>query len=116
MDILEVKRRVAAWAAQQPLVTKVWLYGSRVKGTERPDSDIDIAVEIRTLPGDSDASTTFTCEGEKLRASLSSLLEPLRVDLQWYGGPTESPNVSAGILESSIPVYQADRQDHEQCE
>ncbi|WP_174425519.1 nucleotidyltransferase family protein [Cupriavidus basilensis] len=106
MDISEIQRLVAAWAATQPLVFKAWLFGSRVRGTERPDSDIDIAVEIRTLPGDSDPLVTFMFEADKLSASLQPLL-PYHVHLQWYGGPTETPTIHAGLSQSSILVYEA---------
>ena len=34
------------WALSFPSIRRVWLYGSRVKGNARPDSDLDVAVEI----------------------------------------------------------------------
>ncbi len=34
------------WAEGQPLVRRVWLFGSRVRGEYRPDSDLDVAVEL----------------------------------------------------------------------
>ncbi|MFP4896711.1 nucleotidyltransferase family protein [Paraburkholderia sp. EG304] len=93
-------------AEAQPLVRKVLLFGSRVRGTERFDSDIDIAVEIQKLPGDSSEWTTFVCERDGLNAALQPLL-PMPVQLEWHGGPIETPTVHAGLLESSILVYDA---------
>jgi predicted nucleotidyltransferase len=107
MDIHEIANVVAEWAATQPLIVRAWLFGSRVRGTARPDSDIDVAVEIRKLPGDTGARTTFTCEGKGLRISIQPLLA-ISVDLQWYGGPVETPTVHAGLEESSTLVYEVD--------
>ncbi|NGM78791.1 nucleotidyltransferase family protein [Burkholderia multivorans] len=106
MDIVEIREIVTEWAASQPLIRKVWLFGSRVRGTERPDSDIDVAVEVRRLPGDSSEWTTFACERERLSAALQTLF-PLPVQLEWYGGADETPTVHAGLQESSMMVYEA---------
>ncbi|WP_434032700.1 nucleotidyltransferase family protein [Cupriavidus sp. a3] len=105
MDIDEIRSIVAAWAETQPLVVKVWLFGSRVRGTERPDSDIDIAVEVRRQPGDTSAWTTFIFEKDGLRASIQSLV-PMPVQLEWYGGEVETPTVHAALQESSMLVYE----------
>lgn len=105
MDINEIRTIVTAWAETQPLVLKVWLFGSRVRRTERPDSDIDIAVEIKPMPGDSSACATFSFEGEDLKASIQALL-PMAVQLEWYGGPSETPTIHAGLQESSMLVYE----------
>lgn len=37
---------VITWAKADPVITRAWIYGSRWKGTNRPDSDLDVAVEI----------------------------------------------------------------------
>ncbi|MCR5872286.1 MULTISPECIES: nucleotidyltransferase family protein [unclassified Sphingomonas] len=34
------------WAANTPQVERMWLFGSRARGTHRIDSDIDLAVEL----------------------------------------------------------------------
>ena len=52
MDIENMAAAVAKWASTQPLIRKAYLFGSRVRGTSNPDSDLDIAVEVFTLPGD----------------------------------------------------------------
>jgi predicted nucleotidyltransferase len=105
MEIDEVRHIVATWAETEPLVQKVWLFGSRVRGTERPDSDIDIAIEIQKLPNDSCAWTTFVYEKERLKAAIQARL-PMPVQLEWYGGPIETPTIHAGLQESSIVVYE----------
>ena len=37
---------VANWAQGQALIVKIYLYGSRLHGTERSDSDIDLAIVV----------------------------------------------------------------------
>ncbi|MEO1307516.1 MAG: nucleotidyltransferase domain-containing protein [Pseudomonadota bacterium] len=39
-------RRIREWAARQPVIRRVWLYGSRARGDNRPDSDIVLAIEV----------------------------------------------------------------------
>jgi len=34
------------WAAHNDSVRELWLFGSRAKGTSRPDSDVDIALAL----------------------------------------------------------------------
>jgi predicted nucleotidyltransferase len=41
----EISRIVRSWAAGQTGIAELWLFGSRVKGDNRPDSDIDIAIK-----------------------------------------------------------------------
>lgn len=41
---------LAAWAAGRPEIAEVWLFGSRAKGTARPDSDVDLGLVL--VPGE----------------------------------------------------------------
>jgi hypothetical protein len=40
----DLKAAVTGWAADEPLIRRVYLFGSRAKGTARPDSDVDLAI------------------------------------------------------------------------
>jgi predicted nucleotidyltransferase len=40
----DIQSRVRAWAQMEPLIRRVYLFGSRARSEERPDSDIDLAV------------------------------------------------------------------------
>jgi len=52
MNIKELIKIVAQWAHDEPLVTKVYIFGSRARDDYREDSDLDVAVEIKTMAGD----------------------------------------------------------------
>lgn len=100
---------VASWAVSEPVVEKAYLFGSRVRGNNRCDSDLDVAIELTPRRGDSDPLTTWIAEATRLRSSISSRI-PLTVDLQWYGGPIETPVVHAGLTAGSRTVYERSAQ------
>ena len=50
MTAQEIAETVRRWAASEPLVRRVYLFGSRARGDHRPDSDIDLAVVCRMDP------------------------------------------------------------------
>ncbi|WP_212734613.1 nucleotidyltransferase family protein [Pseudomonas asiatica] len=95
---------VASWAKSEPLVRKASLFGSRVRGTNSPDSDLDVAVEIATLEGDSCPFTTWTAEAQRLKASIAGIV-PVIIDLDWYGGEEETPRIHQALQQSSVLVY-----------
>jgi len=104
MDIEEIKIIVANWAKEEPLVTKAYIFGSRARDDYREDSDIDIAVEIKKLPGDGNVLATWIFESDKLKERLSKLL-PYSLQLEHFDG-SNTPHVLAGIEQSSILVYE----------
>jgi predicted nucleotidyltransferase len=106
VNIEELSSSVARWAAAQPLVAKAHVFGSRVKGTDSPSSDLDVAVELYQQPGDETALATWICEAVGLRESLGRAL-PVPLDLQWYGGPQETPTIHAALLCAGRAVYSA---------
>jgi uncharacterized protein len=38
-----------SWAAGQPTIRRLWVYGSRLKGTYLPESDLDVCVKVDRL-------------------------------------------------------------------
>ncbi|WP_169117074.1 nucleotidyltransferase domain-containing protein [Aromatoleum anaerobium] len=105
ISIETLSEMVASWAATEPVVEKAYLFGSRVRGDNRHDSDLDVAIEITTRRGDSGSLATWIAEAAQLRCSIS-LRIPFAVDLQWYGGPIETPVVHAGLIVGSRIVYE----------
>jgi predicted nucleotidyltransferase len=104
MNIEDMAAAVAKWASTQPLVRKVYLFGSRARGTHRSDSDLDIAVEIFPLTGDSSPLATWIGESDRLEASIAGIV-PVIIDLDWYGGEAETPLIHQALDRSSLVVY-----------
>ena len=42
----EWHRELCGWARKNESVRELWLFGSRAKGTSRPDSDVDLALVL----------------------------------------------------------------------
>jgi predicted nucleotidyltransferase len=43
------RRPMVSWAAATRGIAELWLFGSRAKGTSRPNSDVDVAISL--MPG-----------------------------------------------------------------
>lgn len=104
MNIGTMAAAVANWASSEPLIRKAYLFGSRVRGAHKPDSDLDVAVEIFTLQGDSNPFTTWTSEAQRLKASITGVV-PVTIDLDWYGGEAETPCIHQALEQSNVVVY-----------
>ncbi|WP_242684171.1 nucleotidyltransferase family protein [Paraburkholderia hospita] len=62
-------RTLRFWAEAQPHVRRLWVFGSRLKGTQRDDSDLDVAMEIDAFGQDESAAVSWVgyrqqCEHE----------------------------------------------------
>ena len=92
-----------AWASEKPFVRRVWIYGSRAKGTPKPDSDLDVALEIDPVGNDEGSYTSFLHEAEGWRAELRPQLE-YQLHLKWYDA-SNAP-VREGVNSAGILVYE----------
>jgi predicted nucleotidyltransferase len=84
-----------------PFYFAINIYGSRIKGNYRPDSDLDIAVEIIPDYG-SDILSTWIEFSDIWEIELQELL-PYKVDLQLLD--KDSPTIQKGVDDSSVLVY-----------
>ncbi|MEO1168970.1 MAG: nucleotidyltransferase domain-containing protein [Pseudomonadota bacterium] len=71
---------IRRWALKEPLIEAVFVFGSRAKGTERVDSDLDIALLVRGADG-GERLANWVCEAEDWAEELSTRL-PVKLDLQ----------------------------------
>jgi len=85
----ELASRVVAWAAAQPRLEAVYVFGSQFRGDARMDSDIDLAVELNS-PSEA-LLADFILLAKGWRAELTALVG-CRVDVQLVA-QHESPNV-----------------------
>lgn len=99
---------ISAWAVTKPLVKRVWMFGSRVRGDHQPDSDLDIAVEIDMAAvrgiDHSGGFATWAFEADSWRSELAALIG-LKIDLQYYGRG-ETRIIQAGLDHSSVLIYE----------
>jgi predicted nucleotidyltransferase len=95
-DSVELIRQ---WAARTNSVREVWLFGSRAKGTSRPDSDVDIAIYLMPpTTGPDLALALYFAEGDKWQHELARRLgKPVSLQAVIQGGPGHE-EVQAGKL------------------
>jgi predicted nucleotidyltransferase len=91
--------RITEVLARFPNVERAILFGSRAKGTNRPGSDIDLA-----LVG---ADLDWRILG-KIYDAIDDLLLPYRFSLVIYDDGTD-PEVAAHVQRVGIPVFQRER-------
>jgi predicted nucleotidyltransferase len=81
---------------QHPEIERVLLFGSRAKGTYKPGSDIDLAVEGVGVS----EKTLFSLSEHLVDSSLPYLFSLVHVD------PTLDKDLAAHIARVGIPFYQ----------
>lgn len=83
MELSQIARLVSWWARGKPLVKRVYLFGSRVRGDHGPDSDVDIAVELDPAVfrgvDESGGLATWMFETKEWKEELEKLI-PLKVN------------------------------------
>jgi uncharacterized protein len=115
MNTSEICEILAAWAVSKPLVLRLFIFGSRVRGDYRPDSDIDIAIELDMSAADgvddSGGLATFMFEADDWEQELQAHFS-FNVDLEQFRGP-DTPTIEKALRQSSILVFQKDNQGSE---
>jgi predicted nucleotidyltransferase len=89
------------WAARHP-IAEVWLYGSRARGTHRPDSDVDLAVIMIGHDVD-DRLAVFITRRVKQDLVLPNGAE---AHVEWYDPEDDtSERVGPGVRADGIRIY-----------
>lgn len=108
MPLAYFQETISTWATTKPLVKRVWMFGSRVRGDHQPDSDLDIAAEIDMAAvrgiDHSGGFATWAFESNSWRTELAALIG-LKIDLQSYRRG-ETRTIQAGLDHSSILVHE----------
>jgi len=102
----DVQKTLVDWAAKNPKVRRVWVFGSRARWTHRPDDDIDIAVELEPVADSEETLLVWLANSEQWRSQLQDSIS-LSVDLEWF-----DPNGGTGIIRAALDeaktlVYEA---------
>jgi len=79
MGLFDVSEAELAPICRRHRIRKLSLFGSRLKGTARADSDVDLLVEFEP-----DAGTTLF-DMARIEIELSALMDGRRVDLRTAG-------------------------------
>lgn len=104
MELDEVARLVSDWASSKSQILKVQFFGSRVKQTHRPDSDLDVAITLFPDLDESGGVATWFRYCKVWAEELNSIV-PLEVQIELEAGK-ETPTISKGLDEASVLVYQ----------
>lgn len=107
MDLSLISEALHKWAESKPLVARAWVFGSRVRGTAHPDSDLDIAIELdmqaRAGMDETGGLVTWAFETNEWESELAAAL-PFKIDLQQYRG-SDTPTIHSAIASSGQLVY-----------
>jgi uncharacterized protein len=102
-ELRAVAVRLSEWASRVPSISRVWIFGSRIKGTHRHDSDLDVAIEIDRNPAEN-LVTSWFFNSKEWEPQIEALI-PWELDLQWYDLGGETPHVVEYVDEQSVLVY-----------
>ena len=104
MDLEATKNLLIDWVKHKSCITKMWLYGSRITGTYRDDSDLDVAIEFHFDDENEDFNSQVLEALHKYRSELKNLFD-VTLHLEWNGGATETPYVDNYVSKKSILIY-----------
>lgn len=92
-QVIDIVRDYKKLVSEKIANAQFYLYGSYSKGTQRPDSDIDVAVVVPKVDGDwLDVSTTLWL----LAPQVNYLIEPVLID-QCHPSPLYDDILRTGV-------------------
>ncbi len=103
-ELKVLKKVITKWAKLKPFIIKVYLYGSKCKGTNSRNSDIDIAIEFKPVGFDENCLTSWLFESEKWENEIQALLKGYKLHLEYYE-PNNTPRVKEALGECNIILY-----------
>lgn len=81
------RSNLAEWAGAQSDIIRMWVIGGRATGCARPDSDLDLTVELELGPGDSNELVVLIASRNEWAAQLTSLMGIIVKDIQLGNHP-----------------------------
>jgi uncharacterized protein len=71
--LFDAMRALRTWSEGQDQVRRLWVFGSRLKGVQRVDSDLDVAMEIDPIGYDESAAVTWGVYRQEWERTLTTL-------------------------------------------
>lgn len=102
------RRALTEWAAANSKVKRVWVYGSRAKGTHRPDSDINIAVELQPVGDSEETLAVWMAHCNQWQSELQARIDP-GVDLEWFDPDGATTMIQAALDEAQMLMYEREK-------
>ena len=99
-QLAQLVPQIKEWAQRQPQLRSLWVYGSRLKGTAHPNSDLDVCVLIDRLETEVEQAQ-FQEQRKVWEAELSAICR-LKTQVEPYATDQQK----AIIAECSHLVYQ----------
>ena len=104
MHISETDRlKIVEWAKNHAVIKRVYLYGSRARGDHRPDSDIDLGIEV-TTEDKTEAMLDWWDWHNKYEEAPDLHLEH-SVQLEWYHPDADLELVGTGVERDGILLF-----------
>jgi predicted nucleotidyltransferase len=102
-DLNKIKASIEKWANNIQTIRAIWFFGSRIKETNRDDSDLDVAIELIYTDPDS-ALAHWMFDKDKWLKEIQEF-SMISIDLQWHH-PKATPTIAQGIHETSIKIFE----------
>jgi uncharacterized protein len=107
MEIQQIQDAIAAWAGQKPLIKRIFIFGSRVRGDHHNDSDLDVAIELDPAEyqcsDESGGLATWMFETDEWKGEIQALI-PYEIHLHQFSGD-QTPTIRDGLKRSSKLIY-----------
>ena len=97
--------KIQNWASDTPDVLSVYFFGSRVKGTSRPTSDLDVAVVLARGETENDTFTKWAFQHEDWERELQESIN-VKLDLQLGNSELSTTVVGPAIEDHGQLIYE----------
>lgn len=98
---------IIAWGQRHSEIRAIYLYGSRARGDNHANSDIDLAVRLFLKPGDGSTLATWIFWKHEWDMNPDLTLSN-RVHLEWYEVDQNLQRVGTGVEKDGILLFSRD--------